>query len=338
MELGVDSFASIFPREGVEIAPARRMADLLEEITTADRAGVHAFGVGEHHRAEFIDASPAVILAAAAARTRSIRLQSSVTVLGAADPVRVFQDFATVDLISNGRAEIVAGRGSSVEAYPLFGHRLEDRDALYDEKLRLLIALRTEPHLHWSGRFRSPLHGEGVFPRPVQAELPVWVGVGGTPASFARAGALGLPLMVAIIGGEFPRFRPLVELYREAGRRAGVAPERLKVGVHAVGFTADTTDAAKSAFYPGWYEMWSKLGRERGWLHPTRPQFEALCAPDGPYLIGDPAVVAAKLRRLSDDLGGVSRVNLQMSSAADDPPAMLRAIELLGAKVAPLVR
>ena len=337
MELGIDSFASIFPRDGVEIAPAQRMADLLEEITVADQVGLHAFGVGEHHRAEFIDSAPAIILAAAAARTRSIRLQSAVTVLGAADPVRVFQDYTTIDLISNGRAEIVAGRGSSTEAYPLFGHRLEDRDALYEEKLHLLLALRSEPHLHWSGRFRPSLQGQGVFPRPMQAELPVWVGVGGTPASFARAGVLGLPLMVAIIGGEFRRFRPLVDLYRESARKAGVAPARLKVGVHAVGFAADTTRAAKAAFYPGWHDMWSKLGRERGWPHPTQAQFDALCSPDGPYLIGDPATVAAKLKRLSDDLGGVSRVNLQMSSASSDHTAMLRAIELLGAVVVPLV-
>jgi probable LLM family oxidoreductase len=338
MELGIDSFASIFPREGVEISPVQRMANLLEEIVVADRAGVHAFGVGEHHRAEFIDSSPAVILAAAAGRTSSIRLQSAVTVLGAADPVRVFQDYATLDLISGGRAEIVAGRGSSIEAYPLFGHKLEDRDALYEENLRLLIALRSEPHLHWSGRFRAPLQGQGVFPRPVQAELPVWVGVGGTPASFARAGVLGLPLMVAIIGGEFRHFRPLVYHYRASARNAGVPSERLKVGVHAVGFTAESTEAAKAAFYPGWSEMWSKLGRERGWPPPSPQQFGALCDVDGPYVIGDPRTVAKKLRRLSNDLGGVHRVNLQMSSASDDPPAMLRAIELLGTEVVPLVR
>ncbi len=337
MELGIDSFASIFPRDGVAIAPVQRMADLLEEITVADQAGLHAFGVGEHHRAEFIDSAPAVILAAAAARTRTIRLQSAVTVLGAADPVRVFQDYATLDLISGGRAEIVAGRGSSVEAYPLFGHRLEDRDALYEEKLLLLLALRSEPYPHWTGRFRPSLQGQGVFPRSVQAELPVWVGVGGTPASFTRAGVLGLPLMVAIIGGEFRRFRPLVDLYRDAGHQAGVPLARLKVGVHAVGFIAETTDAAKAAFYPGWHDMWSKLGRERGWPYPTETQFDDLCAPDGPYLIGDPATVVAKLKRLSDDLGGVSRVNLQMSSASGDHIAMLRAIELMGTVIAPLV-
>ncbi|CAN5446712.1 LLM class flavin-dependent oxidoreductase [soil metagenome] len=337
MELGIDSFATIIPRAGAVTTPAERIADLLDEIALADAVGVDAFGVGEHHRPEFVDSAPAIILAAAGARTKRIRLQSAVTVLGAADPVRVFQDFATLDLISGGRAEIVAGRGSSVEAYPLFGHSLDDRDALYDEKLRLLLALRTEPHLHWSGRFRAPLNGEGVYPRPLQQELPVWVGVGGTPASFARAGALGLPLMVAIIGGTFNRFRPLIELYRMAAREAGVASEQLKVGVHAVGFVGETDDAARSAFYPGWYDMWSHLGRERGWPPPDEAQFDALCAWDGPYLIGSVETVAAKLRRLDADLGGVARVNLQMSSAASDSPAMHRAIELLGQGVRPLM-
>ena len=333
MQLGVDSFATIIPRAGAQITPAQRVADLLDEIAVADAVGLDAFGIGEHHRLEFVDSAPAVLLAAAAARTTQIRLHSAVTVLGAADPVRVFQDFATLDLISGGRAEIVAGRGSSVEAYPLFGYELRDRDDLYDEKLRLLLALRSEPHLQWSGQFRAPLQGQGVFPRPLQSELPIWVGVGGTPVSFARAGALGLPLMIAIIGGSFSRFRPLVDLYRASARSAGIAPDRLRVGVHAVGFVAETTDAAKAAFYPGWHDMWSHLGRERGWPEPTSVQFEELCAPDGAYLIGDPEVVAAKLRLLDEALGGVARVNLQMSSASGDQAAMRRSIELLGTRV-----
>lgn len=337
MELGVDSFASIIPTAGIALSPAQRIADLLAEIELADAVGLHAFGIGEHHRAEFVDSAPAVILGAAGARTKTIRLQSSVTVLGAADPVRVFQDFATVDLISNGRAEIVAGRGSSVEAYPLFGYRLEDRDALFLEKLELLLKLRTDAHPHWSGRFRAPLRGEGVYPRPTQPELPIWLGVGGTPASFARAGALGLPLMIAIIGGEFARFRPLVDLYRRSAHAAGVSPDRLKVGVHAVGFVGKTAEDARQAFFPGWLDMWKHLGPERGWSTPTRAQFDAMCAPDGPYLIGAPADVAAKLRSLSDDLGGVDRVNLQMSSAANDHAHMLRSIELLGSGVEPLI-
>jgi len=337
IELGVDSFATTFTRSGIAVSPTRRLAVLIEEVEVADTVGLHAFGIGEHHRADFIDSAPAVILGAAAARTKTIRLQSSVTVLGAADPVRVFQDFATIDLISGGRAEIVAGRGSAVEAYPLFGYSLEDRDELFREKLELLLTLRSETYPHWSGRFRPSLRGEGVFPRPHQAELPIWLGVGGTPASFVRAGMLGLPLMIAIIGGQFARFRPLVELYRNAARETAVPAEGLKVGVHAVGFVAESTSAARDAFFPGWRDMWARLGPERGWPEPTRSQFDAMCDPDGPYLIGEPQEVAAKLRKLSVDLGGVSRVNFQMSSACDDHEAMMRSIELLGLRVAPLV-
>jgi len=337
MQLGIDSFATIIPGSGRSLSAADRVADLLEEAETADRAGLDTFGIGEHHRAEFIESAPAVLFAAVAARTRNIRLQSAVTVLGAADPVRVFQDYATVDLISGGRAEIVAGRGSAIEAYPLFGHRLEDRDALYDEKLRLLLQLRDESHPHWSGRFRAPLDGFGIFPRPVQPRLPIWVGVGGTPASFARAGRLGLPLMVAIIGGAFARFRPLVDLYRTEAAAASIPEGDRIVGVHAVGFAADTDARARAAFFPGWYDMWSTLGPERGWPMPTRKQFDALCAPDGPYIIGSPETVAAKLQGLSNALGGVARVNLQMSSASGDHAAMLKSIELLGERVKPLL-
>src|SRR5437868_9714700 len=240
MQLGVDSFAAAIadPVTGLTISPVDRMHNLLEEIELADAVGLDVFGIGEHHRAEFLDSAPAVILAAAATRTKNIRLTSAVTVLSAADPVRVFQEFATLDLISNGRAEIVAGRGSFVEAYPLFGLELEDYDSLFSEKLDLLLNIRENTHVHWSGKHRAALTGQGVYPRPVQNPLPVWLGVGGTPASFARAGALGLPLMVAIIGGEFLRFRPLVDLYRETGRRSAFSPDRLKVGVHALGYVA----------------------------------------------------------------------------------------------------
>lgn len=337
MQLGIDSFASIIPGSGQVLTPVERMADLIEEIEAADRAGLDAFGVGEHHRAEFIDSAPTIILAAAATRTKTIRLHSAVTVLGAADPVRVFQDYATIDLLSRGRAEIVAGRGSSVEAFPLFGRSLDDYDDLFDENLRLLLTLRDDVHPRWSGRFRVPLSGQGVFPRPVQAQLPVWVGVGGTPASFARAGRLGLPLMVAIIGGSFARFRPLVDLYRREAVAAGMPVEHCIVGVHAVGFVGPSDVEARDAFFPGWYDMWSRLGPERSWPTPTRAQFEALCADDGPYVIGSPETVAAKLNRLSATLGGVARVNLQMSSASGDHGAMLQAIALLGERVKPLV-
>src|SRR6202043_2566404 len=219
MEIGVDSFAIAIsdPVTGKTTKPADRLHQLLDEIELADKVGLDLFGIGEHHRAEFLDSAPAVILAAAAARTRNIRLTSAVTVLSAADPVRVFQEFATLDLISHGRAEIVAGRGSSIEAYPLFGFDLEDYDSLFSEKLDLLLKIRENTHVYWSGKHRAALTGQAVYPRPLQDPLPIWVGVGGTPASFVRAGTLGLPLMVAIIGGEFKRFRPLIDLYREAG-------------------------------------------------------------------------------------------------------------------------
>ena len=337
MELGIDSFASVIPGSRPAIPAAQRVAHLLEESEVADRAGLDVFGLGEHHRQEFIESAPAVLFGAIAARTRSIRLQSSVTVLGAADPVRVFQDYATIDLIAGGRAEIVAGRGSSTEAYPLFGYDMADRDALFHEKLRLLLKLREESHPHWQGRFRAPLHGYGIYPRPVQPSIPVWLGVGGTPASFARAGQLGIPLMVAIIGGPFARFRSLVDLYRAESTITGVPAAEQKVGVHAIGFVAETDKAARDAFYPGWNDLWSQLGPERGWSAPSREKFDALCEGEGPYIIGSPHTVASKLRRLSAALGGVYRVNLQMSSAAGDHEAMLKSIALLGEKVKPLL-
>src|SRR6202158_5801161 len=227
MEIGVDSFGAVIsdPATGVSVSPAQRTDNLLEEIVLADQVGLDVFGVGEHHRSEFVDSAPVVILGAAAARTKTIRLTSAVTVLSAADPVRVFQEFATLDLVSRGRAEIVAGRGSFIESYPLFGLRLEDYDSLFAEKLDLLLKIRASTQVHWSGKHRAALTGQAIYPRPLQDPLPIWVGVGGTPESFVRAGMLGLPLMVAIIGGEPKRFRPLIDLYREAGRRAGHSPE-----------------------------------------------------------------------------------------------------------------
>src|SRR5213595_1423184 len=254
MEIGVDSFiaATVDPVADRAVDPAKHLSELLEAITLADEVGLDVFGIGEHHRHEFLDSAPTVILAAAAARTRRIRLTSAVTVLSAADPVRVFQEFATLDLISNGRAEIVAGRGSFIEAFPLFGLDLADYDSLFAEKLELLLKIRENTHVHWSGKHRAPLAGQGVYPRPLQNPLPVWLGVGGTPASFVRAGMLGLPLMVAIIGGEPHRFRPLIDLYREAGRRAGFTPDQLKVGVHALGYVARTSEQAADDFFPGY--------------------------------------------------------------------------------------
>jgi probable LLM family oxidoreductase len=340
MEIGIDSFAAILPDPTTGKPPSGtdRMADLLEEIEVADHVGLDVFGMGEHHRAEFLDSAPAIILAAAAARTKTIRLTSAVTVLSAADPVRVFQEFATLDLISKGRAEIVVGRGSFGEAYPLFGFDTRDYDALFAEKLDLFLALRETANPVWEGHYRPALTGQGVFPRPHQRRLPVWLGVGGSPQSFQRAGMLGLPLMIAIIGGTFQRFRPLVDLYRESGLRAGHPPEQLSVGVHAMGFVGETTAKAKDAFFPGWAYLVSTIGRERGWSTPTREQFEATCGPEGAYLIGDPATVARKMLHASEALGGLRRITFQMSSASLETAAMKRSIELLGTDVAPIVR
>src|ERR1700686_2243383 len=240
MQIGIDSFAATLsdPDTGLTLSPVERMGHLLQEIELADRTGLDVFGIGEHHREEFLDSAPVVILAAAAARTRNIRLTSAVTALRAADPVRVFQEFAALDLISHGRAEIVAGRGSFVEAYPLFGLDLEDYDSLFAEKLDLLLKLRANTRVQWKGKHRAPLTGQAVYPRPLQDPLPIWVGVGGPPPSFVRAGMLGLPLMVAIIGGDPGQFRPLIDLYREAGRQAGHPPARLPAGIHPTGFLA----------------------------------------------------------------------------------------------------
>ena len=338
MELGIDSFAAAFTQDSRAVAPADRMHDLIEQIVRADQVGLDSFGIGEHHRREFLDSAPAVILGAAAARTERIRLTSAVSVLSAVDPVRLFQEFATLDLLSRGRAEMVVGRGSSIEAFPLFGYDLDDYDALFAEKLELLLKVRDEEHVYWSGRFRPALTGQGVYPRPLQQPLPIWVGVGGTPQSFVRAGTLGLPLMVAIIGGETRRFRPLVELYREAGRRAGHSPERLKVGMHSPGYVAATMKEAVDDFYPGWAKVVSDIGRERGWPPMTRRDFEAQIGPEGALMIGDPDEVAEKILRHSDALGGVSRVTFQMNAASLAQEKMTQAIELIGTRVAPALR
>src|SRR5436190_6278695 len=279
MELGIDSFAAAFTQDSRAVAPAARLGDLIEQIVRADQVGLDSFGIGEHHRREFLDSAPAVILGAAAARTERIRLTSAVSVLSAVDPVRLFQEFATLDLLSRGRAEMVVGRGSSIEAFPLFGYDLDDYDALFAEKLELLLKVRDEEHVHWSGRFRPSLTGQGVYPRPLQQPLPIWVGVGGTPQSFVRAGTLGLPLMVAIIGGETRRFRPLVDLYREAGERAGHSPDQLKVGVHSLGYVAATSQEAADDFFPGYARAISSVAKERGWRPVTRAGFDAQRGP-----------------------------------------------------------
>jgi len=338
MEIGIDSFAAAFTDDSRAVSAADRLGNLIEQIEHADRLGLDSFGVGEHHRREFLDSAPTVILGAAAARTRRIRLTSAVTVLSAADPVRLFEEFATLDLLSRGRAEMVVGRGSSIEAFPLFGFDLEDYDALFAEKLGLLLEIRANERVHWSGQFRPALTGQGVYPRPVQDPLPIWVGVGGTPQSFIRAGTLGLPLMVAIIGGHTRRFRPLVDLYREAGRRAGHPPERLKVGMHSPGFVATTTQAAANQYFPGWAKAVSEIGKERGWAPMTRRDYDAQLGPEGAFLIGDPDEVADKLVRHGEALGGVSRITFQMNAASLSHEQLMESMELIGTRVLPAVR
>lgn len=338
MQVGIDSFAAAFDETSRAVNPSERLQDLVKQIERADQVGLDAFGVGEHHRRDFLDSAPAVILGAAAARTQRIRLTSAVTVLSAADPVRVFQEFATLDLLSQGRAEMVVGRGSFVEAFPLFGLRLEDYDSLYAEKLDLLLKIRDNEHVHWSGEYRPPLTGQGVYPRPLQNPLPIWVGVGGTPESFVRAGVLGLPLMVAIIGGETRHFRPLIDLYREAGRRAGHSPDQLKVGIHSLGYVAETTQQAADDFFPGYARAFTDVGKERGWRPVTRADFDAQRGSQGALIIGDPDEVVKKIIRHSKALGGISRITFQMNAASLPHVKFMRAIELIGTQVAPTLR
>src|SRR6266702_910513 len=340
MQIGIDSFVAAVPDTltGENLGPGDRLSHLLEEIESADRVGLDVFGIGEHHRAEFLDSAPETILAAAAVRTERIRLTSAVTVLSANDPVRIFQQFATIDLLSHGRAEMIVGRGSFVEAFPPFGLELADYDSLFASKLELLLQIRENTHVHWAGQHRAPLTGQAVYPRPYQRTLPIWLGVGGTPASFARAGTLGLPLMVAIIGGEPRRFRPLIDLYREAGARAGHAPDKLRVGIHALGYVADTTDEAADVFFPGYAHTFTEIGKERGWQPATRAQFDTLRGPTGALLIGDAKTVAKKLLYVNEVLGGVSRVTFQMGVSTLPHEKMLHAIEILGTQVAPIVR
>jgi probable LLM family oxidoreductase len=339
VHVGIDSFVSavIEPETGHRVGPEERIEHLLEEIALADACGLYSFGIGEHHREEYYDSAPPVLLAAAATRTSKIRLGSAVTVLSAADPVRVFQQFATLDLIAKGRVDLIVGRGSFTEAFPLFGLDLADYDSLFDEKLDLLLKIRDSTQVSWSGRHRPPLSGQGVYPRPAQDPLPIWIGVGGTPESFVRAGLLGLPLMVAIIGGEPRRFAPLVDLYRRAGQQAGHGPETLKVGLHVFGYVGESVRSAADIIYPGWYQMFTTAARERGFPPPTRPQFDATSGPDGAFFMGDPDTLAAKLRRVSEQLGGVDRASLQMTNPRLSHADLLRGIELLGTEVAPAV-
>jgi probable LLM family oxidoreductase len=334
MELGLATFADL----SSGISPERRMHNLLEEATLADELGLDLFAVGEHHRADFLVSSPAVALAAIAARTERIRLSSAVTVLSSDDPVRIFQQFAELDLISAGRAEIMAGRGSFIESFPLFGYDLDDYDELFAEKLELLLAIRERhDHVTWSGRHRSALNGAGVWPAPAQERLPIWVAVGGTPQSVVRAGALGLPLTVAIIGGQPERFVPLVNLYREAFRAAGHDPAEARVAINTHAFVGPTDADADGAFAAPYLAMMNRIGRERGWPPSGRPEYDALRSPRGALAAGSPERVAEKLL-FEHELFGHDRYVAQMSVGAVEHRDVMRSIELFGTEVAPRVR
>ncbi|MDA8644118.1 LLM class flavin-dependent oxidoreductase [Flavobacteriaceae bacterium] len=339
MEIGVDSFAAVDITKGVPTAQERVHAieELIDRIVYADAVGIDFFGIGEHHREEFLDSAPHMLLAAAAARTKHIRLGSAVAVLSAADPVRVFQNYATLDLISSGRAEMVVGRGSFSESFPLFGFQFEDYDALFKEKLELLLQIRKEEVVNWSGRFRAPLQNQRITPRPSQKKIPIWLGVGGTPASFSRAGSLGLPLMVAIIGGETHRFRPLIDLYRKAGQEAGFAPEELKVGIHSLGYVAQTKEQAVEEYYPGYAYNFTRIGKERGWPPVTFERFAAQNGRTGALLVGSPEEVSEKILGHSAALGGINRFTFQLDNANLSHQQLKNTMQLIAEKVKPII-
>ena len=339
MQLGLYTFADVaLDAEGRPgERGAKRLAELMAEIELADQVGLDVFGVGEHHRPDYASSAPGVLLGAAAVRTKRIRLTSAVSVLSSDDPVRVFQEFSTVDLLSGGRAEIMAGRGSFIESFPLFGYDLDDYDALFSEKLDLLLELRKSERVTWSGTHRAPIHDRGVYPRPVQDPLPVWIAVGGSPQSVARAGALGLPLALAIIGGAPEQFAPLIALYREAGTRAGHDPATLRVGINSHAYVADTPEAAANEFYPSYAEVMTRIGRERGWPPTTRRQFDASISQRGALLVGNPQQVIDKIL-FEHELFKHDRFLAQMSLGAMPHNKVMRAIELFGTRVAPEIR
>lgn len=339
MELGLYTFADVMrsPQTGEIISPAQRLRNLIEEIELADQVGLDVFGVGEHHRPEYAVSVPAVVLAAAAERTKQIHLTSAVTVLSSDDPIRVFQQFATLDLLSGGRAELMAGRGSFIESFPLFGYDLDDYEPLFAEKLDLLLRLCEAEHITWSGRYRPALDNLGVYPRPLQNPLPIWVAVGGTPASIVRAGSLGLPLALAIIGGEPARFAPLITLYREAARRAGYDPATLPVSINSHGYLADTAQQARDEHAPFHLAVMNGLGKERGWPETTRSNYDASTSLRGALVVGGPDEVIEKIL-FQHKIFGHQRFLLQISMGALPHRQVLHAIELFGTKVAPAVR
>jgi len=338
MNLGIDSFAAVTLKDDETSTPDMR-ADaieyLLERVELADQVGLDTFGIGEHHRPEYLDSASHLILAAAAARTKNIQLMSAVTVLSAADPVRVFQQISTLDLISRGRGGVVVGRGSFSEAFPLYGFDFKDYNELFQEKLELLLTIREHEHVSWEGKFRPALTGQGVYPRPYKEKLDVWVGVGGTPESFARAGLLGLPLMIAIIGGETHRFKPLVDLYWRAVEEGGHDASKLKVGVHFIGYVAETNEKAHAEFFPGYQKTFSKIGMERGWGPTTRDAYDWVTGPRGALMVGSPEHVAEKLSRHAESLGGLARASLHMNVAHLSHEQLSTATRLLGEEVKP---
>jgi len=339
MEVGVYTFAEITPdqRTGAPERASRRLRELIEEVELADQVGLDVFGIGEHHRPDYAVSAPAVVLAAAAERTKKIRLTSAVTVLSSDDPVRVFQDFATLDLISGGRAEIMAGRGSFIESFPLFGYDLDDYDALFSEKLDLLLKLRDSVRVNWSGAHRAPLEDLAVYPRPLQNPLPVWIAVGGTPQSVVRAAKLGLPLALAIIGGTPERFAPLIDLYRETAAKAGHDPAQLPVSINSHAFVAETSQQAADTFFPPYAEVMTRIGKERGWPPASRQQFEAARSPRGALAVGSPQEVIDKILR-QYEIFRHQRYLAQLTVGPMPHAKVMHAIELLGMEVAPVVR
>ena len=338
MQIGIDSFAAAENSNSFNGKNnVQSIEKLINRIIKADEVGLDVFGIGEHHRKEFLDSAPHLILAAAAAKTKNITLTSAVTVLSASDPVRVFQNYATLDLISKGRAEIVAGRGSFTEAFNLFGYNLNNYDSLFEEKLELLLEIQNNETVNWRGNFRPPLNNQTIFPRPYQNPLPIWIGVGGTPQSFLRAGKLGLPVMVAVIGGETHRFRPLIEMYRESGRRAGHSTEKLKVGLHSLGYVAENSEQAIEDYFPGYAKTFTKIGEERGWPPVTLERFKSQNGSKGALMIGNPDEIAEKIIRHSNTLGGISRFTFQMDNAELTHQQQIKSIELIGKKIKPII-
>ena len=339
MEIGISTFAETSPdvHTGEIMSHAQRLREVVEEIVLADQVGLDVYGVGEHHRKDYAASSPAVVLAAAAAQTSRIRLTSAVTVLSSADPVRVFQDFATLDGISNGRAEIMAGRGSFIESFPLFGYDLNDYDTLFDEKLDLLLKLRESEKVTWSGTHRPAINNLGVYPRPVQDPLPVWIGSGGNQESVIRAGLLGLPLVLAIIGGRPAQFAPLVQLYKKAAAHAGHDASKLPVASHSHGFVGDDLQSAVDTFFLPTQQSMNVIGRERGWPSYTRSSYDTARSLEGSLYVGDPQTVAEKIIYLRKNVG-ITRFMLHVPLGTMPHADVMRAIELLGTKVAPIVR